>query len=104
MAESVKTDDMNTQGVLSGIYLLLFVFTLGNFVTFYHNHLLPLKKENNKVENVKNYGSLELKYIRSTFQKVPALKKIALDVIKRIRSIKLHKKCKRGRCWESLVA
>ena len=55
MAESVKTDNMNTQGVLSGIYLLLFVFTLGN----YHNHLLPLTKENNKVENVKNYGSLE---------------------------------------------
>ena len=48
MAECVKTDNMNTQGVLSGIYLLLFVFTLGNFVTFHHNHLLSLTKENNK--------------------------------------------------------
>ena len=59
MAKSVKTDNMNTQGVLSGIYFLLFVFSLGYFVTFYHNHLLSLTKEHKEVENVKNYGSLE---------------------------------------------
>ena len=46
---------------------------------------------------MKNYGSLQLRSIRSTFQKVPELKKISLDVIKRIMSLKVHKKCKRGR-------
>ena len=59
MAESGKTDNMNTQGVLSGIYLLLFVFTVGNFLPFCHSYLLSLTNENNKFENVKHYDSLD---------------------------------------------
>ena len=88
---------MDTQGVLLGIYLLLFVLTLGNFLTFHHDHLLSLTNEYNKVGNVKNCESLQLRSLRSIFQQVPEIEKIPLDVIKRIVSLKLHKKIKRGR-------
>ena len=94
MAESVKSGNMNIQGVLLGIYLLLFVLTLGNFLTFHHDHLLSFTNEYNKVGDVKYYGSLQLRPIRSTFQNIPELKKIPLGVFKRIILLKLYKKAK----------
>ena len=56
-------------------------------ITNYHS-----QKNTTKLEMWKNYGSLQLKSIRSTFQKVPELKRIPLYVIKRSGPLKLHKK------------
>ena len=78
------------------VYLLLCAFLLGNLITFWHQHLLSLTKNDPSGLKVKYYENSELKLIRREMNQNPQLNRLPFWSDLEIQRSKNSEKRKRG--------
>ena len=91
---NIKSDTVNMQGVVFVFYLILCAFLLGNFITFWHKHLLPLIKNYPSGLEVKYYRNSELQLIRGEMNQNPHLNRLPSWSDLESQISKIHKKGK----------
>ena len=102
MVENNFKDTMNYQGVHLVLFLLILIFIVGNIVTYMHQPLISLTPAKAITANKLFHTANELKFIRSQCQHNQKLRLIDLEVLNRIRSLKIEKR-RKGEAEEVLL-
>ena len=85
---------MSYQGIHLVLFLFILIFNVGNIVTYMHQPLISLTPAKVTEANKLFYTSYELKFIRSQCYQDQKLRLIDVEVLNRIRSLKIAKRRK----------
>ena len=89
--ENIQDRDFKLQGVHTVLYIFIFAFIIGNFVTFSQQPLISLTSQDKLNKKVQYYDTFELRGVRSFMTKNPGTFILPPSTVSRVRSLKIQR-------------